>query len=281
MQVEIAKAPFCQSARYAHAEVNRALVHDMTAAEWIEAHLKSHNFRPEFTYSEITLGRGTLGVPRYHHDFCHLLLAIAYKKMGVDTTEFRYWYNGNEYAEAMAINMEGVFYSIVSPSFGLRTEDGYVQLVTNYFSDKKFKKERRRQERVCMIADHSLYPQTAFEICRKGHFEMDYIAKQMDGINKDYDDDDLFTQSPIIDSIRLTLEIDEEHIRQTYRTLKPVFEYLEQVLEPKILTPYPRQELPRMHETLKQIKMRDLWSVISGEPYIRPTLQRENATPSL
>ena len=102
----------------------------------------------------------------------------------------------------------------------------------------------------------------------------------MDSIDKDYDDDDLFIQSPVIDSIRLTLEIDEDHIRQTYRTLKPVFEYLEQVLEPHILTPYPKQELPRMHETLKNIKMRDLWAVISGEPYTRPTVQRENATPS-
>ena len=123
MQVEIAKAPFCQSARYAHAEVNRALYRDMTVEEFLaKEHLPNHNFRAEFTHREITTGKGT---PRYQHDVCHALLAIAYKKMELDTTQFQYWYNGNEYAEAMVIPMEAFFISLINPATPLFTEDFY------------------------------------------------------------------------------------------------------------------------------------------------------------
>ena len=91
MTVEIAKAPLCQSARYAHAEINRALYHDMTLGKFLECeHLPNHNFRPKFTYEQITIGAGE--IPRYHHDVCHALLALAYKKMGIDTKQYHYWY---------------------------------------------------------------------------------------------------------------------------------------------------------------------------------------------
>ncbi len=277
MQVEIAQAPFCHSARYAHAEVNRALYHDMDMEQFLtKEHLKTHNFRPEFTHKEITIGNGK---PRYQHDVCHALLAGAYKKMGIDTTQFQYWYNGNEYAEAMVIPMEAFFISLVNPATPLFTEDFYFSMVDAYFDNDRFRKERLRQELVVITANHSPFPKTAFEICRKGHFEIDYIGQQLNDFpSTQNDDSDPFeTPSVITSTITLPIEIDEDHIRQTYRTLKHMFDYLENLLEPTILTCYPKQEFPRMHEKLKKIKMRELWEVISGEPYVRPTIK---TTPS-
>jgi len=101
MQVEIAKINFCQSARYTHAEINRALHKDLTIEEFLrDEHLPNHNFRPEFTKQQLTSKN------REEHDICHISLMLAYKKMGVDTTDFRFWYNGNEIAESMVIPIE-------------------------------------------------------------------------------------------------------------------------------------------------------------------------------
>jgi hypothetical protein len=280
MQVEVARARFCQSARYAHAEVNRALYHDWTMAEFVNHHIATRNFRPEFTHKYVTLGVVEKGeaAPRYHHDVCHALLAMAYKMLGVDSTQFQFWTNGNEYAEVMAVPMENVFYYLVDFRALPLTEEMYVQSVKARFTDQKWKKERLRQVMVCDVAHVSPHPKTAFEICREGHFEMDYIAKLTPITPEQDDDNDLFAPSPISSTIRLPFTIDEDHVRKTYRALEPVFDYLERLLEPSVLTPYKHRELPRMHETLKSLKIRDLWEVMTGEPYVRPTIK---PTPSL
>jgi hypothetical protein len=215
-------------------ETDLAIREKWALGDFVTHHIspESHNFSNAFTQEHV------IGGGRVFHDLCHPILALAYKKLGLDLSQFRFWYNGNHCAEAMVIPMERFFDDMVQPNkiFSLEYYKNGKYGVRNLMRNK-IMEDRMTIQRAITIANASTERKTIFEVCRDNQFDMEQLLFSAAKANRNSKTKRQYTdaQKPVTkwgEVIQPNLPLDDVFLDTVFATLMPGLNYIAQTIKP-------------------------------------------------
>lgn len=221
--------PFCQTSQAVHREVDMAIRDGWTVGKFVEWHIgpKSHDFLPDFTNKYI------VGEGRVFHDPCHPILALGYKAMGVDTSQFAHWYNGNQHAESLVVPIEMFFNDMLRPQkkFSLDFYQDRTKLMMQHLAMK----DRHGTRQAIAIANASDEPVTVFDIFRRNHFDNQCLSKEVKSLPSDQRDVayDVF-ETKWGEKIHYVGIWPEEFLERVYKAITPILDCCRQEIEPQM-----------------------------------------------
>jgi hypothetical protein len=259
--------PFCETAQAVQREVNCAIRNQWTLDRFVNHHISpaSHNFSTQFTEVHIVDGG------RVFHDPCHPFLALAYKKLGVDTSQYRYWYNGNHQAESLVVPLE-VFFNDMCRERQFFSRDYYQHEVRRYYRNNAFK-DKGAIERAIRIADSYDHPTSLFHVCRQAHFEDGYLINHAQnafrkGIMQPQSSSTETKWGENIGKLELW---SDDFLDQVYDAVLPALELARENIT-KLLESYNSVfDKETVSFALREQRMDHLWDAINKHPTYSPT----------
>lgn len=269
--------PYSGSLNPIWCEREYAIEHDLTAGEYVKKHIRNWNFSYGFDH---------LYDYRFQHEFCHVLLGLAFLKMGRNPTQFDFGYDGNYQAEALVIAMERPFNNMFGghfreASFKKFSEDEYVDDVLKilkldlgeanklelraYENAKKISKTKSLVSRF-EARRHYSFDETNLD---KGNLFIQFLnISQLHMVGKRHNNNE---------KIRPVRLLAPANVREIYQTIAPVIRFISKVFEEDKAIQNQTEEYYREQEimiALKSLHVSDLWCAINnpkGEIELRMT----------
>lgn len=157
--------PYSGSINPIWCERELAIEYDFTTGEYQKNHIRNWNFSDTFDY--ISSGR-------FQHELCHILLGLAFLKMGRNPLPFDFGYNGNKLAEVIVMALEQPFSRFIEGKSGYSNKDFNFETVERHVRHihQNMTNDDNQYYRVGIygLNQRSNKPTSVFEYWREGHF---------------------------------------------------------------------------------------------------------------
>lgn len=256
--------PYSGSLNPIWCERELAIERDLTTGEYVQNHIGNWNFNNHFDH---------LYNDRFQHELGHVLLGLAFLKMGRNPTQFDFGYDGNNQAEALVIAMEKPFENMLDDIFSIPTfrhfsEDEYVQEVGRLFeTQRSFTNgvERMAHVKVSSLPDKEGLV-SIFEYRRRGSF--DETNGQVRDFNHAMHAGVLLSKltqknGEKFETINAPME---EDVREIYQIVAPVIRAIARALEQDdaVRSADFMSQINEVMNAFKSFYVSDLWHVMNN-----------------
>lgn len=234
-----------------------AIQRDLTAGEYVKNHIRNWNFNQFFDGLYHT---------QFQHELGHLLLGLAFLKMGRNPTQFDFGYDGNIQAEALVTQMEKPFEAMlrgksIDEVLKNFSEDDFVNGVDRYLISiglrgpevihhNAFEEAGKlsRQGKLCSIFEYRRFQSFA------------ELASELDG--KDFTSK-IGDENPNGEVLEGLVNLPSVDIREIYGIVSPVIgRILNRVVEEFSEPIASGEDKFRFMGALRSLYVSDLWKIV-------------------